>query len=368
MDSSSESYFSTAKSTISSLFGFVLWASSRLPLSPMQSPKGFTTHQCLQLELGLKTLIFPELADKTASRNLDHYHPHIVHSFMVSSSISSSSSSSRWQPSSIFLDSTTSWSSAAMDDLIGTDSGVQIMLRPEQNKLWVENTAGSSTFSTHIKRRRIGTDQIRDRRKKEYPPPIPLLVQTRNLTSRMPWSLTRHCYNGRLVLKGEKVKHQEYFEALRENGRLVINLVHLHDYHFNDDVKSEENEELEMEEGLQFSEEVDAGEIKAERLDDDGDDDDYEDDDESGNNVEKAMALAAYNSVPQSHLGMTSRSMRHQNLSKHFKSEGAMVNLVESSSVVSLGNESDPNIPQDTNTYFAHPDSAPLLPLIVSVM
>ncbi|KAM1877109.1 hypothetical protein ACFX14_044436 [Malus domestica] len=361
MYSSSESYFSTAKSSMSSLFGFVLWASSKLPLFPMHSPKGFSTNQYLQLELGLKTLIFPEAASQNPPRNLDHHHPHIVHSFMVSSPLSLPS---RWQPSSMFLDSTTSWSSSAMDDLIGTDSGVPVMRSPEQNKLWVENAAGSSTFTTHIKRSRTDTGQIYDRRKKEYPPPIPLLAQTGNLTCRMPGSLTRHCYNGRLVLKGEKVKHQEYFEALRENGRLVINLVHL------DDVKSEENEEeLEMEEDLVRFKEVDAGEIKTERLDDDEDEeDDDKDDAESVNNVEKAMALVTYNSVPQPRLGMTSSCKRHQNLSKHFKSEGAMVDLIESSSFVSFGNESDPNNPQDTNTYFAHPDSAPIRPLIVSVM
>ncbi|KAB2628548.1 hypothetical protein D8674_033343 [Pyrus ussuriensis x Pyrus communis] len=280
---------------------------------------------------------------------------------MVSSPLSLPS---RWQPSSMFLDSTTSWSSSAMDDLIGTDSGVPVMLSPEQNKLWVENAAGSSTFTTHIKRSRTDTGQICDRRKKEYPPPIPLLAQTGNLTCRMPWSVTRHCYNGRLVLKGEKVKHQEYFEALRENGRLVINLVLL------DNVKSEENEEkLETEEDLLFSEEVDAGEIKAERLDDDEDEeDDDKDDAESGNNVEKAIAVVTYNSVPQPRLGMTSRCKRYQNLSKHFKSEGAMVDLVESSSFVSFGNENYPNNAQDTNTDFAQPDSAPVRPLMVSVM
>ncbi|BFG19219.1 hypothetical protein CerSpe_054950 [Prunus speciosa] len=68
-----------------------------------------------------------------------------------------------------------------------------------------------------------------ERIKREYPPTIPLLAQTGNLRGRMPWILTKHYdhSNGRLVLKGEKVKHHEYFEVHREDGRLILNLVPL---------------------------------------------------------------------------------------------------------------------------------------------
>ncbi|KAK2978573.1 hypothetical protein RJ640_006692 [Escallonia rubra] len=66
-------------------------------------------------------------------------------------------------------------------------------------------------------------------KKKEYPPPIPLLAQTENLPSRMPWILTRHYVDGRLILKEARLKHHEYFETTRENGRLILKLIPLDD-------------------------------------------------------------------------------------------------------------------------------------------
>ncbi|KAI3465060.1 hypothetical protein Pfo_021723 [Paulownia fortunei] len=65
---------------------------------------------------------------------------------------------------------------------------------------------------------------------KEYPPPIPLLARTENLPSHMPWVMKRYyTSDGRLVIKEEKVKHHEYFQAHRSNGRLVLKLVPLDD-------------------------------------------------------------------------------------------------------------------------------------------
>lgn len=64
--------------------------------------------------------------------------------------------------------------------------------------------------------------------KREYPAPIPPLAYG-NLRARMPYVLTRHYGDGKLVLRVERVKHHGYFEARRENGRLVLNLLTLGD-------------------------------------------------------------------------------------------------------------------------------------------
>lgn len=62
---------------------------------------------------------------------------------------------------------------------------------------------------------------------KEYPPPIPLLAQTGNKKGRMPWVLTREYVDGRLILREVREERYEYFETTRDNGRLVLKLVHL---------------------------------------------------------------------------------------------------------------------------------------------
>ncbi|KAL8030322.1 hypothetical protein ABFX02_14G279500 [Erythranthe guttata] len=65
---------------------------------------------------------------------------------------------------------------------------------------------------------------------REYPPPIPWLVQTENLPSHMPWVMRKYyTEDGRLVIKEEKVDRHEYFKSHRFNGRLVINLIPLDD-------------------------------------------------------------------------------------------------------------------------------------------
>ena len=64
--------------------------------------------------------------------------------------------------------------------------------------------------------------------KRDYPPPIPPLAYG-NLRARMPYVLTRHYGDGKLVLRVERVKHHGYFEARRENGRFVLNLLTLGD-------------------------------------------------------------------------------------------------------------------------------------------
>ncbi|XP_061988843.1 uncharacterized protein LOC133707299 [Rosa rugosa] len=67
-------------------------------------------------------------------------------------------------------------------------------------------------------------------KRKELPPPIPMLARTENLPSHMPWVLKRHyTTDGRLILTEEKVRHHEYFRAHRSNGRLTLQLVPLDD-------------------------------------------------------------------------------------------------------------------------------------------
>ncbi|KAL6578305.1 hypothetical protein OROMI_010633 [Orobanche minor] len=64
----------------------------------------------------------------------------------------------------------------------------------------------------------------------EHPPPIPWLARTGNRPSHMPWVMKRYyTSDGRLILREEKLRHHEYFQAYRSNGRLVMNLVPLHD-------------------------------------------------------------------------------------------------------------------------------------------
>lgn len=66
--------------------------------------------------------------------------------------------------------------------------------------------------------------------KKEFPPPITSLARTGNLSSHMPWVLRRYYTDdGRLIIREERVKHHEYFQAHRSNGRLTLKLVPLDD-------------------------------------------------------------------------------------------------------------------------------------------
>ncbi|GFP79040.1 hypothetical protein PHJA_000047500 [Phtheirospermum japonicum] len=46
----------------------------------------------------------------------------------------------------------------------------------------------------------------------------------------MPWVMKRYYSgDGRLVITEERVRHHEYFQVYRSNGRLVLNLVPLND-------------------------------------------------------------------------------------------------------------------------------------------
>ncbi|KAK4390200.1 hypothetical protein Sango_2083300 [Sesamum angolense] len=107
-----------------------------------------------------------------------------------------------------------------LGDYIGVESCVD--LKPDLADGWPWH-GGAARAVTRRRRRREVVE-------KEYPPPIPALVRTENLPSHMPWVMKRYyTSDGRLVIKEEKVKRHEYFEAYRSNGRLVLNLVPLGD-------------------------------------------------------------------------------------------------------------------------------------------
>lgn len=87
-------------------------------------------------------------------------------------------------------------------------------------------------------------DQRLEKMKKEYPPPIPWLARTENLPSHMPWIMKRYYTNdGRLIIKEEKVKRHEYFQACRSNGRLTLHLVPLDDDVLDDVLDDDHDEE-----------------------------------------------------------------------------------------------------------------------------
>ncbi|XP_061966746.1 uncharacterized protein LOC133690536 [Populus nigra] len=88
-------------------------------------------------------------------------------------------------------------------------------------------------------------------KKKEFPPPIPLLACTENLPSHMPWVLKRYyTSDGRLILREEKVRRHEYFRAHRSNGRLTLHLVPLDDDGEEEQVEQEHEADKEENESL----------------------------------------------------------------------------------------------------------------------
>ncbi|CAI9777976.1 unnamed protein product [Fraxinus pennsylvanica] len=94
--------------------------------------------------------------------------------------------------------------------------------------------------SRSINNRRRGIK--RDTAEKIYPPPIPWLARTGNLPSHMlmPWVMKKYyTSDGRLIIREEKVKRHEYFEAHRSNGRLVLNLIP-----FDDEVDEDDDDQI----------------------------------------------------------------------------------------------------------------------------
>ncbi|XP_041013526.1 uncharacterized protein LOC121256717 [Juglans microcarpa x Juglans regia] len=231
-----------AKSILSSLSGILLWVSRLHEPSPVHSPKDFPTHNC-DLQLGFKTLIYLEAR---SPRDPNHF-VGIVHSYMISSASSSYSSGLPSISQSLLRSTSTSTSSSnlssiMLDDLIGTESGVYLSSNEDEIK-GLEKSDGRKHDHKPNQRYRAHAGT----RSNHYPPPIPLLAQTGNLPGRMPWVFTRHYGDGKLILKVERVKHHEYLEAHRENGRLILNLVPLDEYVESEKEINHDDQELELE-------------------------------------------------------------------------------------------------------------------------
>ncbi|KAJ6412757.1 hypothetical protein OIU84_005742 [Salix udensis] len=120
-------------------------------------------------------------------------------------------------------------SSPSSSTLIGEYIGIESCLDLENSEDIFASSSKKEERTKHWSCSREKRNQ-RWAKKKEFPPPIPLLARTENLPSHMPWVLKRYYTgDGRLILREEKVRHHEYFRAHRCNGRLTLHLVPLDD-------------------------------------------------------------------------------------------------------------------------------------------
>jgi hypothetical protein len=185
---------------------------------------------CCHCYHGLKTLVHLEE---------ENVHKRIIHSYNMSKTKTTTTSkdskinSSLWERLSKSL-----WSaspdcpttlSTVMGDLIGTESGDCMSCD------LVEELRGQSQRSGFIfKEKKI--------EKKVFPPAITLL------RGGMPWCFKKECgEDGRLVLKVNVKRHCKYMEANRENGRLIMRIIHQDDNRWPIDVVEEEESDLESE-------------------------------------------------------------------------------------------------------------------------
>ncbi|XP_021648106.1 uncharacterized protein LOC110640884 isoform X2 [Hevea brasiliensis] len=133
--------------------------------------------------------------------------------------------------------------SALIGDYIGVESCLDL-----KNNYDIFTSSSKVENSQGFSQRRSKRDQRCAM--KEFPPPMPSLARTGNLSSHMPWVLRRHyTEDGRLIIREERVKHHEYFQAHRCNGRLTLKLVPLDDEVYSpyrqgyaDDLDDSENE------------------------------------------------------------------------------------------------------------------------------
>ncbi|KAL2317736.1 hypothetical protein Fmac_031612 [Flemingia macrophylla] len=110
----------------------------------------------------------------------------------------------------------------SVDDYIGTESCMDLQSLNEGDD------KHHSSKSNEEENKFKPESNMQNNEKKEFPPPISLLVRTQNLPSHMPWVLKRYYTSeGRLILKEEKVRHHEYFQVHRANGRLTLQLVNV---------------------------------------------------------------------------------------------------------------------------------------------
>lgn len=156
-------------------------------------------------------------------------------------------------------------SSSIVGDYIGVESCLDLK---ENEGILTSPSTSCNKDSDHERfcsQRQLKRNDKWDRKKKEFPPPIPSLARTENLSSRMPWVLKRHhTSDGRLILSKEKVMRHEYFRAHRSNGRLILQLVPLDNYFLvppfvNEEVDEHETRYISCEE--EEEEEAGGGEV-----------------------------------------------------------------------------------------------------------
>ncbi|KAJ8772253.1 hypothetical protein K2173_027430 [Erythroxylum novogranatense] len=213
---------------------------SRRPY-PMQSRQAFP------INLGLKNFInsHTETIRNPSDRNLV-FHAHMMKSpspSLSASSLLSSPSKSLYR--SLSLSSSTSYSSRSdiLGDLIGSESGVH--LESEVGELYSAERPAQPCYRFQSRR-----NQHQFPRRKDYPPTLTILTKK-------DWALTRHYVDGRLLLIEETVKPDVYFEACRDNGRLILKHVTV------ENNISDEEDETELQ-NLKFIEEEEEEELKCE--------------------------------------------------------------------------------------------------------
>ncbi|CAI9766039.1 unnamed protein product [Fraxinus pennsylvanica] len=162
---------------------------------------------------------------KDAAQKITQKDGRIFHFYKpLPNSLSLSSASESWSI----------WAKSTNGDLLGTDSGV--FMSTEADIFPKE-----ATRSYKFKQTR------RTEKKKDYPPPIPTLPPPMgNLSIQNPCYLSRNYCDGRLILRLEIVKSYEYFESIREDGCLMLNLKR---FEIDNDENLEEQEDLQLSAG-----------------------------------------------------------------------------------------------------------------------
>ncbi|XP_022766374.1 uncharacterized protein LOC111311264 isoform X2 [Durio zibethinus] len=151
---------------------------------------------------------------------------------------------------------TSSVVSPSASSLVGDYIGMESCFDLDNNKdVCVGGDKDTNEYYSGVCSESRGKREQRCRRliKREFPPPIPSLASTESLPSHMPWVLKRYyTSDGRLILREEKVRHQEYFRAHRSNGRLTLHLVPLDD----DEIDDIEDHEIDHEEAQEEADQV----------------------------------------------------------------------------------------------------------------
>ncbi|XP_052203008.1 uncharacterized protein LOC127808485 [Diospyros lotus] len=126
------------------------------------------------------------------------------------------------------------WAACEMGECIGMESCVDLQ---ENQEAALGGCGGGRRRCV-----RLGSEVMK---RIDFPPPLPTLARTENLSSsHMQWAMRRYYTgDGRLVIREEKIRHREYFlQAHRSGGRLTLQFVPLGDEE-DDDVDEEEEEE-----------------------------------------------------------------------------------------------------------------------------